>query len=580
MEMKNLLAKLEELGVIEEITNTTELKQAIKSPIFLTLNHDGSKRLILDTSEINRKCLIKKHFQMDSLPQIVRFIEEGNWLTSLDLVKGYYNVALDEESKILCCCEFEGKTFKFHALPMGITSAPRIFTALIKTLLKHARDERFLIFAFLDDTLVVGRTKEEAIQATNRLGDTLQKAGFFIHPEKSVLKPTQQIRFLGLNLDTTTMTVSLPPEKIQKAQKLCKNLKKTVLAGESMRIRAFCKAIGFFISCEQAVPYTMNHFRSLEVEKEQALVENHRDYDGWIKPTEAILEDVQWWLDNKVWQKSFRLQKPTHHLVTDASTDCGWGAICGSTRVSGTWDVNETAHIGELELRTVLLALKTLPINFQNARIQLSIDNTVALKYVKKAGGRIPKLQAIAKSIWNLLETWQASIEVFYVPSGKNPADHLSRLMTKSQARELDAEWKLDPSFFHIICEKFQFQPEIDWFATGENTQLPNFASWEFEVEATFCDAFSQDWGEFNGYMFPPFGLIPRVLQKIKMDKAETILIHPIWPTQAWWPDLLKSATTTMPLLETKKLLRLPNFPSMRHRLRETRLAASFFSAN
>ena len=74
MEMKNLLAKLEELGVIEEISNTTELKQAIKSPIFLTLNHDGSKRLILDTSEINRKYLIKKHFQMEVLFYFLRIL--------------------------------------------------------------------------------------------------------------------------------------------------------------------------------------------------------------------------------------------------------------------------------------------------------------------------------------------------------------------------------------------------------------------------------------------------------------------------------------------------------------------------
>ena len=576
-EMSQLLQKLESLGVIEPITDADTLKKAIKSPIFLTTNHDGSKRLILDTSEINRECLLKKHFKMDSLPEILRHVEEGDWFTSLDLIKGYFNVALDEESKILCCCEFQGKVYKFHALPMGITSAPRIFTALMKILLTHAREGKFRIFAFLDDTLVIGRTREENIQATKQLGDTLEKAGFYVHPQKSVLIPTQEIKFLGFIINSRTMMVQLPTEKVQKLQKYCRELRNNVLNKRQVRIRRFCKVIGFLISCDNGVPYTLNHFRSLEVEKESALVDNGRDYDGWMMPTQAILPDLEWWLKNKTWQKSFRLQQPTHRIVTDASTDCGWGAFCGSVQISGNWTQNESAHIGELELRAVLLALQQLPINFKNARIHLSIDNTVALKYVNKAGGRIPKLQQIAKSIWNLLEDWHATMHAYYIPSAKNPADSLSRLLTKSRARELDMEWKLDSAFFRIVCDTFKFQPEIDWFATGENTQLPTFASWDYDPEATFCDAFSQDWGEFDGYMFPPFGLISRALQKIKADAARTILIHPRWPSQGWWPVLTQLRTTHMPLINAGRILRLPGIPTMRHRLQAVPLEASLF---
>ena len=39
--------------------------------------------------------------------------------------------------------------------------------------------------------------------------------------------------------------------------------------------------------------------------------------------------------------------------------------------------------------------------------------------------------------------------------------------------------------------------------------------------------------------MFPPFGLILRVLQKIEHDEAECVLVVPLWTTQAWFPKLL-----------------------------------------
>ena len=52
-------------------------------------------------------------------------------------------------------------------------------------------------------------------------------------------------------------------------------------------------------------------------------------------------------------------------------------------------------------------------------------------------------------------------------------------------------------------------------------------------------DAFSFDWPQDIIYAFPPFSLIPRVLQKIENEKTEGILIVPIFVNQSWFTSLL-----------------------------------------
>ena len=53
-------------------------------------------------------------------------------------------------------------------------------------------------------------------------------------------------------------------------------------------------------------------------------------------------------------------------------------------------------------------------------------------------------------------------------------------------------------------------------------------------------DAFTLDLNNMFFYAFPPFSVIPLVLQKLDMDQAQAILIVPNWPTQPWYLTLTK----------------------------------------
>lgn len=79
--------------------------------------------------------------------------------------------------------------------------------------------------------------------------------------------------------------------------------------------------------------------------------------------------------------------------------------------------------------------------------------------------------------------------------------------------------------------------------------------------------------------MFPPFSLLPQILQKIEEDKASALLIAPLWPTQSWWPSLLHLvAGQCYKLPNTRKILHLPHKPGQQHPMKKLNLGCFLLS--
>ncbi len=233
-------------------------------------------------------------------------------------------------------------------------------------------------------------------------------------------------------------------------------------------------------------------------------------------------------------------------------------------------------RIDELELRAVLQALETLPIIEPGARIRLHCDNTTAVAYVNNMGGRIQRLDRIATRIWQLLESGDAFMTAVYIPTQENPADALTRGVT-SRKRMLDTEVQLNPRIAQELLSTGPFQPAVDWFASESNAQLPRFYVWETmpTAAAEGVNAFMFHWGNFPGYMFPPFSLLPRVIRKIQDDKARVLLIHPRWPGALWAPSLPQITVRQQELEQSTDVLRYPHHPNLRHPMTDLRLMAS-----
>lgn len=101
------------------------------------------------------------------------------------------------------------------------------------------------------------------------------------------------------------------------------------------------------------------------------------------------------------------------------------------------------------------------------------------------------------------------------------------------------SDWMLDPQVFQIL-NRNSGPFSIDLFASRTNSQLPRFCSWRPDPEAWAVDALSVPWKGEHPYMFPPFTLIPRCMDKLRTEAISAVMIAPVWPNQPWFPQLLE----------------------------------------
>ena len=83
-------------------------------------------------------------------------------------------------------------------------------------------------------------------------------------------------------------------------------------------------------------------------------------------------------------------------------------------------------------------------------------------------------------------------------------------------------------------------------------------------------------WRNFIPYIFPPFSLIGKVINKIVDDQADkAILVFPVWKSQSWFPWLLDNICSfPVRLPRHRDLLILPHNGSVHPLYRSLRIAA------
>lgn len=75
----------------------------------------------------------------------------------------------------------------------------------------------------------------------------------------------------------------------------------------------------------------------------------------------------------------------------------------------------------------------------------------------------------------------------------------------------------------------------VDLFASSENAHCPLYYSIERDIPPLGCDAMAHQWPQGLLYAFPPFSLLPNLLQRISQEEIEVILVAPYWPHMTWF---------------------------------------------
>lgn len=510
-------------------------KKQFLSPFFLVRKPNGKNRFILNLKHLNT-FITAPHFKIEDHRTVLKLITDSCFFCSIDLKDAYFSLAVkDKYQRYLRFCH-EGQTYQFTCLPFGLNIAPYIFTKITRPILKYFRERNILCSAYLDDFIIIANTYTECLKNTNVVYNLLSDLGFNINYSKCKLTPSQEITYLGFTINSIKMTIRLPEERKNKVL----GILKLFLNKKSCYIRDFAKLLGTLVATKPAVKYGWLHLKSMEREKHIALSLNNNSYSAKMALPRYIKTEILWWMNNIPISKKPIKEKPFRiEIFTDAS-NTGWGANCGRFKTHGFWNENEKqCHINYLELLAAFNGLKTFAKHLSNENILLRIDNITAIASINKMGSvRFKKLNDISHKIWQWCESKNNFIHAAYISSSKNViADSESRITNTN------TEYELSKDVFQKIINILG-TPNIDLFASYQNTKCEKFISWQPDPESMCVDAFTVNWKAYYFYAFPPFSLIGRVLEKIVLEKASGILVVPDWPSQFWYPrfkDLLTS---------------------------------------
>ena len=339
----------------------------------------------------------------------------------------FLHVLIHSSSRKYLQFHWKGKQYQFRVLPFGLSLAPFVFTKILKPVLRWARRRGIRISAYLDDLLIMAKSFQQAEEATQAVLDKLSSLGFLIKPSKSQLTPTQTITHLGFTIDTKSMTLSVPKDKVRDIRREATK----ILRKGALTVRALSSFIGKALAMTAAVLPARLRTQHLVQLKNEAL-RQHNSWTASVSLTDQAKEDLTWWIDGlKSWNgQSWIQQPPEEEVFTDAS-DAGWGIVSDRYAKSGTWTGPLLSkHINYKEL-LVVWKVVTHP-RFQGKRLLIYCDNTTTLAYVNKFGGtRSPELMELANQIWTHCLATGTTLTTAYIPirteSSRPPESTASR---------------------------------------------------------------------------------------------------------------------------------------------------------
>ncbi len=231
---------------------------------------------------------------------------------------------------------FEGRAWYYRVL--GLSLSPRAFTKVVECALTPLREVGTRVPNYLDDWPILAQSREQLCDHR----DLVLQRGLRVNWEKSKLSPVQRISFLGVELDSVSMTARLMEERAQAVLNCLSSFRGRNL----VPLKQFQRLLG----CRRSLsPWTDLAFLRAEVPLEQV---------------------------------------SRHTVVTTDASSMGWGATCNGQAASGLWTGPRLLwHINCLELWTVHLALPQFRPLLLGKHVLVRTDSTAAVSYINRLGG-------------------------------------------------------------------------------------------------------------------------------------------------------------------------------------------------
>ena len=183
-------AQCEELQLLDIIEPSSS---PWSSPVVPVRKKDGSIRLCIDYRRLNA-VTVPDRFPLPNLTDAVFGLSGAKYFSSLDLVRGYYQLPLAAESRPITAFSTPRGHFQFKRLSFGLRNAPGAFQREMTRILDIFPHDRVIVY--IDDVLIISNSLEEHEQLVSKVLATLEAHGVKIKPGKCTWFASE-VEYLG-----------------------------------------------------------------------------------------------------------------------------------------------------------------------------------------------------------------------------------------------------------------------------------------------------------------------------------------------------------------------------------------------
>ena len=140
-----------------------ESSPVVCSPLSVVANGVGKKRLVVNLRHVNGFNW-KQKFKYEDLRVAMMLFEQGEWLCSFDLKSGYHHVDVAKHHCKYLGFEWGRNFYTFVALPFGLSSAPYVFTKMMRPLVRLWCSKGLRLLCIWLMVLLPHRTREVQMQ--------------------------------------------------------------------------------------------------------------------------------------------------------------------------------------------------------------------------------------------------------------------------------------------------------------------------------------------------------------------------------------------------------------------------------
>ena len=169
------------------------------SPCILVAKPDNSYRMCTDFRHLNQ-VTVPDSYPLPRVDDLIDEVGKSSYITKIDLLKGYYQIPLAQESRDLTAFVTPDGLYRYCVMPFGLQTAPAVFQRLMNKVIRGLKHVK----VYLDDLVVFTNSWEEHIQVLNELFSRLRRANLTVNLAKSEFGHGR-IQYLGYMIGSGTI---------------------------------------------------------------------------------------------------------------------------------------------------------------------------------------------------------------------------------------------------------------------------------------------------------------------------------------------------------------------------------------